>query len=245
MARAVLFVLGLVWACCTASVVRADAGSRLPDDSTHEGQEVPPALTPDQAAHLARFQEPNLTPEQVAAVLARYRFVDPDHVIPKGLLDRALVYFDANQAEITNKRYLSVIDFGSRSRLPRFHLIDMTTGSVLSLHVAHGKNSDPTDSGLATRFGNEPNSLMSSLGYYLTAETYTGSHGLSLRLDGLSPTNSNARIRAVVIHGADYVEDVNVKPGRSWGCPAVSTANHVRVVNSLKNGSIIFAFVAN
>lgn len=61
------------------------------------------------------------------------------------------------------------------------------------------------------------------------------------RLDGLSPTNSNVRARAVVIHGADYVEDADVKPGRSWGCPAVSTESHVRVVNALKGGSIMYA----
>jgi hypothetical protein len=170
--------------------------------------------------------------------------VDPDHEVPKTLLDQALVYFDVNLGQIDNKRCLSVIDFGSPSKRARLFVIDMTTGNVLALHVAHGKGSDPANSGFATRFGNTPNCQMSSRGYYLTAETYQGSHGLSLRLDGLSPTNSNARARAVVIHGADYVEDTNVKPGRSWGCPAVSTANHVRVVNALKGGSIIFAALA-
>ena len=81
----------------------------------------------------------------------------------------------------------------------------------------------------------------SSLGYYMTAETYTGSHGYSLRLDGLSSTNSKVRSRAIVVHGADYVEEAAVIQGRSWGCPAVAMANRTTVINMIKGGSIIYA----
>jgi hypothetical protein len=213
----------------------------LPDDPTHEGEEIAPPLTDSEAAHLALFIEPDLTPDETADVVALYDHVDPDNVIPKALKDKALVYFHANQEHIPNKRYLTVIVFGPHSKNERMHIIDMGTGKVLSLHCAHGSGSDPENDGTARLFSNTPNSKMSSLGFYTTAETYTGKHGLSLRLDGLSATNSNVRPRAVVVHGADYVEDHDVKPGRSWGCPAVSMENHVRVINALKEGSIIYA----
>ena len=215
----------------------------LPDDQTLESAEagqVPP-LSGDQASHLAQFTDPQLPAAQVAAILARYAFVDPEHRVPRVLLDRALVFFDVNKALIENQRYLTVIDFSMPSKAVRFHVIDMGSGAVTSYHCAHGKGSDPQNTGTAARFGNVANSEMSSLGYYHTGETYSGVHGLSLRLDGLSSTNSNVRARAVVVHGADYVEDSDVKAGRSWGCPAVPMADHARVVAALKGGSIMFA----
>src|SRR5690606_28831407 len=112
------------------------------------------------------------------------------------------------------------------SNKKRLHVINMSTGAGWSLHVAHGKGSDKNHDAYAERFSNTSGSNASSLGAYLTAETYSGSNGYSLRLDGLSTTNSNARRRAVVVHGASYVKDSNVKQGRSWGCPAVSKANN-------------------
>jgi hypothetical protein len=215
----------------------------IPDEASEEGvnpDEVPP-LSPEEAAANARFREPQLTPEEEEFVAGQYSHVDPDGVIPRSLLDKALAWFDTNKAEIPNQRFLTVINFSSPSRRARMFIINMETGAVTALHMAHGSGSDPNNTGIAQRFSNTPNSKMSSVGVYKTAETYQGKHGLSLRLDGLSPTNSKARERAVVVHGADYVEDEDIKPGRSWGCPAVSMANHVRVINSIKGGSILFA----
>jgi hypothetical protein len=82
---------------------------------------------------------------------------------------------------------------------------------------------------------------MSSLGYYITGSTYVGSHGTSLKLDGMSSTNSNARGRAIVVHGASYVSESSVIQGRSWGCPAVANSLKTKVINMLKNGSLIYA----
>ncbi|MCP5916770.1 murein L,D-transpeptidase catalytic domain family protein, partial [Klebsiella pneumoniae] len=75
----------------------------------------------------------------------------------------------------------------------RFFIVDMNSGSVWPLHVAHGKGSDSNHDGYAEKFSNTSGSNASSLGYYITAETYNGSNGYSLRLDGMSSTNSNAR----------------------------------------------------
>ena len=86
---------------------------------------------------------------------------------------------------------------------------------------------------------------MSSIGYYVTGETYEGQHGESLRLDGLSATNSNARPRAIVIHGADYVRESIVpqlgRLGRSLGCPALSQQAAPRIIDLIKGGTVVYA----
>ena len=136
---------------------------------------------------------------------------------------------------------MTVIDFAKRSSQNRFFVITIKTGSVWAIRTAHGKGSDAEHDGYAEKFSNVPNSNASSLGAYIAAETYYGSHDLSLRLDGKSSTNSKARERAIVIHGASYVQEANVIQGRSWGCPAVSMPNRDKVVNTLKGGSLVFA----
>ena len=170
-----------------------------------------------------------------------HSFLDPEHVIPKQLLNKALEYYDAHQSLIKNKSTLGVIDFSQKNTKERFYLIDMETGKVDHYLVAHGKNSDKNFDGYATKFSNTPESLMSSQGFYLTAETYSGKHGYSLKLDGLSPTNSNARDRDIVIHGADYVETGRDPIGRSFGCPALDPRYSREVINRIKNGVLIYA----
>ena len=196
-----------------------------------------PALSAERASLLSRF----VTPQTVGDPTASHPGLDPDHLVPKVLLDQAVSYYDANRDRIPNKKYLTVVDFTVHSRKTRLFIADMTTGKVEALHVAHGTGSDPGDSGVATHFSNTVDSHMSSLGFYLTAETVEGSHGLSLCLDGLSPTNSRAREREILVHGADYVEDSNVKQGMSWGCFALSIDSYARVINGIKGGSVIFA----
>ena len=98
---------------------------------------------------------------------------------------------------------------------------------------------------MATKFSNTPNSLQSSLGFYVTAETYYGKNGLSLFIDGMEEKfNSKARERYVVIHGADYAKEESIKRlgrlGRSYGCPAVPYGIHFRIINAIKGGSCVF-----
>ena len=175
------------------------------------------------------------------SILRKYEHLDPKKLVDTGLLKQALTYFDSNVALFGNRSFVTVIDFAKRSTEKRMFIIDMKSGEVLALHTAHGKGSDPQGKGYATQFSNQEGSNASSLGFYRAAETYDGKNGLSLRLDGLSITNSNARSRAVVLHGANYVQESPVIQGRSWGCPAVSKAYLNQVVSLLKNGSLIFA----
>lgn len=148
------------------------------------------------------------------------------------------------QGKIENE-ILTIVDFSLSSTQERIWVIDMKTQKViLKSLVSHGKNSG---SEYATDFSNENESYKSSLGFYVTGETYTGKHGLSLRLDGMEyGINHNARSRAVVVHGADYVSKSFIKNtgrlGRSQGCPAVPYEIHKELIETIKGKSCIFIY---
>jgi hypothetical protein len=182
--------------------------------------------------------------EFVGAPPAEFAHLDPQKAVPADLLGKALDFFHTHRDKFTNQKVISVLDYGRNSRDPRFHVIDMVTGQVHSLRMANGIGSEPVHNGQATKFGNVPGSNMSSLGFVRTAETYQGKHGLSLRLDGLSDTNSNMRKRAVVVHGASYVTDKPVIQGRSNGCPAVPMSQFTGLINAIKGGSLMLFGIA-
>lgn len=169
-----------------------------------------------------------------------YSHLDPDGLVPENLLQEAVAYYDANLDQIKNQRVMGIIDYKQHNSKERYYIIDMESGRVETYLTAHGKNSDPDFDGYATKFSNVPDSNTTSLGFFLTAETYYGSNGYSLRLDGLSKTNSNARKRAIVIHGAEYVSP-GPKIGRSYGCPAVEMRYHQDLIDQIKGGSLLYA----
>lgn len=143
-------------------------------------------------------------------------------------------------------RYWGVCDFRIHSAKHRFFVLDRHEMTLLSTFCAHGIGSEgATDDGMADTFSNRPGSLASSLGLYRVMETYTGKHGTSCRIDGLEPSNSNARARAVVIHGADYVSEATIKKygraGRSEGCFALPNDVVQKVIGQLKGGSLLLA----
>ncbi len=140
---------------------------------------------------------------------------------------------------------LTIVDFSLSSNSKRLWVIDLEENKILfhSL-VAHGKNSGEE---YATSFSNEEESYKSSLGFFATAEVYTGSHGTSLKLDGLeSGINDKARKRAIVIHGANYVSTDFIKNhnrlGRSQGCPALPVELSSKIINKIKNKSCLFIY---
>jgi len=145
----------------------------------------------------------------------------------------------------------AIVDFAAHSSTPRFHMIARADGQLLqSFRVAHGHGSEgKRHDGYAEVFSNVPNSNASSLGLYRTAETYISDvyPGLAMRLDGLSPTNSNARSRYIVIHAAKYMEPESWKgkkggrPGLSDGCFVFSQADRDAVVSGLQGGALIYA----
>lgn len=162
--------------------------------------------------------------------------------ISEKALDNAFKYFDANQKIIRNKNYMTIFDIGQHSGKRRLYLINLSSGDVTAMHVAHGNGSDPDHDGVATMFSNVSGSKKSSLGFMLTAEEYVGKHGGSMRLDGQESRNSNVRSRAIVVHSATYVSPSLSKMGRSEGCPAVAEANIKSVVAKTKNGSLFYIY---
>jgi hypothetical protein len=147
------------------------------------------------------------------------------------------------EGKIRNNK-LSIVDFSKPSTQKRLYIIDLDNKKLL-FHtlVAHGRNSGDL---MAKKFSNSNESLQSSLGFYVTAEQYMGKHGLSLRMDGMEKTNNNARQRAVVVHGADYVSESFIKStgylGRSWGCPAVNPELNEPIIKAIGNGSCLFIY---
>lgn len=153
-----------------------------------------------------------------------------------------------NKYGVFNEGIISIVDYSKPSSEKRFYVIDLAKKTLL-FHtlIAHGKN---TGENSATYFSNVSASLKSSLGFFKTAETYAGKHGYSLRVDGLEKgINDNARGRAIVIHGAEYVSQDFVKNqgrlGRSWGCPALPVLETKDIIDAIPNGTCLFIYGNN
>ena len=140
---------------------------------------------------------------------------------------------------------VGIVDFGLPSSRPRFALIDMAAGKIEMFPVTHGRGSDPQHDGWLKRFSNAPGSLASSRGAYRTSDYYWGANGSSMRLAGLEADNSNADMRAIVIHGAWYANPDMIathgKLGRSQGCLAVGESDLDTVFAHLGEGRLIYA----
>jgi hypothetical protein len=146
---------------------------------------------------------------------------------------------------LNNNFVLTIIDYSKPSNTERFFVIDINNKKLLykSL-VAHGKNSGVQ---YARNFSNKQYSFKSSIGFFLTGETYYGKHGFSLRLNGLEKDiNDNAKERSIVIHSASYVNEEYIKKygrlGRSRGCPALPAANFRKIVEAIKNKTCLFIY---
>jgi len=151
----------------------------------------------------------------------------------------------ARKGLVRKANLLTVIDYSLPSTQPRLFVFDLAAKKLLYRElVAHGKNSGEV---VPNFFSNEPGSEATSLGLFVTADTYNGSNGYSLRLKGLEEgINDMAFNRAIVMHGAYYVSREAIKAlgrlGRSWGCPAVRPEVAKEIINTIRGGSAIFAY---
>lgn len=138
---------------------------------------------------------------------------------------------------------LTIVDFNKSSCSKRMWIIDLQNATLLlNTWVAHGQGSGDD---MPNQFSNIDSSHQSSLGFYVTGEIYNGKHGRSLRLDGMdNGFNSNARSRDVVVHAADYVSQEVINStgrlGRSFGCPAVSPELAPKIINLIKDKTVLF-----
>ena len=182
----------------------------------------------------------------------------PLYRLDKTLLDTALDSYNRNICSKSDGRgtgpsKIVIVDFAKPSSQPRLYAVDLLSGQGLDtpVLVAHGVGSDRDDDGIAERFSNVYNSLASSLGAARGGELYHGINGLSLRLDGLDPSNSSMRVRDIVAHSyqperrryfnASLVQARGGKPGMSEGCFVV--APHLRewLFGILRDGGFLFA----
>jgi hypothetical protein len=149
------------------------------------------------------------------------------------------------QGVIRNDNIISIVDFSVPSTEKRLYVVDLKNYRVLyKTYVAHGRNSGTV---MANSFSNQSSSFKSSLGFYKTLDTYNGKHGYSLRLQGLERgVNDNAYERAIVMHGADYVNPAYIPKlgyiGRSLGCPAVMSKEATPIINRIKDGTCLFIY---
>jgi hypothetical protein len=189
-------------------------------------------------------QPPTSAPLQIS-------LVDRDAAIAAGVTADVLhlavnaVECAVNSGDIAMPPTLTLIDYSRPSVEPRLWVFDTHSGQLLYKElVAHGKG---TGENMATQFSDTDNSHQSSLGLFVTADTYIGQNGYSLRLNGLEPGfNSRARDRAIVMHGAPYVDAQFAakqgRLGRSWGCPALREAVAHKVIDTVRDGGVIFSY---
>ncbi len=147
--------------------------------------------------------------------------------------------------ELKKENILSIIDYSKPSTEKRLWVIDLANRNVLfNEWVAHGKN---TGNLTSSKFSNTVSSKQSSLGFFITGNTYNGKHAYSLKLHGVENRfNSNAFKRGIVIHGASYVSQsfINAQGrlGRSFGCPAIRQEVKTALISTIKDGSCLFSY---
>ena len=162
------------------------------------------------------------------------------------VLRRSLIaYVNAHQQGYDKQEVLTIVDYSKPSTEKRLWVINLKNNTVLfNTWVAHGKNSGDLNS---TAFSNNARSLKSSLGVFVTEDTYDGHNGYSLRVRGLEHGfNDNAMSREVVFHGADYANPTIAKGlgrlGRSWGCFAVGRDVSASLINTIKHKTVVVAY---
>ncbi|WP_165366157.1 murein L,D-transpeptidase catalytic domain family protein [Brumimicrobium glaciale] len=140
---------------------------------------------------------------------------------------------------------LTIVDFTQHSSKERMYIINVNTFEIIKKTLcSHGKN---TGAAMATSFSNTNGSLQSSLGFFLTAETYSGKFDYAMRLDGLEKANSRARERGIVVHGANYATPEFLERnggvlGRSYGCPALPKDDATELIDEIKEGTCFFIY---
>jgi hypothetical protein len=150
-----------------------------------------------------------------------------------------------DQGKVFNQSVMAIVDFSQSSDHKRLYILDMDNYRILfNTLVAHGRNSGKE---WASSFSNRSSSFKSSPGFYITGDTYNGENGYSLKLTGVEKgINDNAENRAIVMHGADYVNEAWINTqgyiGRSLGCPAVPRKDAIDIINTIKSGACLFIY---
>jgi len=186
------------------------------------------------------------TKEISADAIAKDIAAKTNNLKPKVIKLAIEAFYRAKQVGVDIKRpVLTVIDYTLASTQKRLWVVDLESKQVLyNSLVAHGRNSGEN---YTTSFSNRGGSKQSSVGLFLTEDSYFGGSGYSLHLKGLEDGfNDKARTRTIVLHGAAYVNQKFAaavgRIGRSFGCPAVETSLAKPIINTIKDGTLVFSF---
>jgi hypothetical protein len=243
---AALFLLPLVIAACFSTRPAKRALPQAPESlASIETRQALPAVPP-----IVSTPEPAApAPEPAVIAAAAPAIFPPAAGLSPQVLSMALdaVACARERGVAGRSDVLTLLDYSLPSTEPRLWVLDLAHGKVLFHElVAHGSGSGDN---YATRFSNLEGSQQTSLGLFLTRDTYEGGNGYSLKLEGLDPgVNDRALERKIVMHGAWYVSPEQIhrvgRIGRSWGCPALPVESAHRVIDAIKGGSFVFAYSA-
>lgn len=210
-------------------------------------------MSGDGFAYLTLFEGQSQTETSGKTLTAKTGSVSTSGYNQRGSLDPKILALGLKAHQCASKKgfakrkeVLTIIDYSKPSNQKRLWIVDVKNKKVTSEQlVAHGEKSGGDK---ANQFSNTVNSHQSSIGVFVTGETYQGSNGLSLRLKGLEKgINHKAEPRNIVIHPASYVSKDFLnhhggRLGRSWGCPALDPTLAQPTINSIKGGSVLFAY---
>lgn len=211
------------------------------------GSENKKSLQPLSVKEIKLTPKKNFSPKNPAEEIYR-QLQFADEKLNFEVFEKAFLGFQnlkKSQKLVSSAKLLSICDFSLSSNRKRLWVIDLDEKKVLfNTLVAHGKG---TGEEFATNFSNTEDSHQSSLGFYVTEQTYNGDNGYSMRLFGMDRGYNDAALeRCIVMHGANYVSENFIKSekrlGRSWGCPAVSREMAQPIINKIKNGTCLFIY---
>lgn len=191
---------------------------------------------------------PNYNKPIAFTISSLYNTINLDEVgLKEDIFALALKGFSRMQEKgiLKEDSILTIIDYTKSSKEKRLYVIDLKNQEV-DFHtvVSHGRNSGYE---YAKSFSNKTSSNKSSIGFFITGETYQGSNGYSLKLQGADPGyNDKAMKRAIVMHGAPYANESIIDQigflGRSLGCPAIPQYLHRKLIDKIKNGNALFIY---
>lgn len=172
----------------------------------------------------------------------REKILSNNPTIPPEAVDHALHFLD--NAKVTNKKHMAIVDFSLSDAKDRFHFIDLATGLAEHFKVAHGKNSDQNKDNIADHFSNVEGSYQSSLGAMVIGTGFSNPKWkVSHLMDGLEPgLNDHVRARQILWHSTKYVDDSTASAsGDTLGCFGMSEAAAIHL-HPLVQGCLLYAW---
>jgi L,D-peptidoglycan transpeptidase YkuD (ErfK/YbiS/YcfS/YnhG family) len=150
-----------------------------------------------------------------------------------GIVDKAIAI--QKQYKVTNDKYVVMVDFSKSILQERLYVVNTKTAQIeMTSIVSHAWKSGAL---YASNFSNVNLSYKSSLGAYLTEDTYYGRFGYSLVLKGLDKTNSNAKKRKIIFHSSK-------KMSTKWseGCFALPEKSTRKIIDMIKGGCLVYVY---